>query len=215
MEPQNEILKLADNYRIETEYPYNIFKVKPNGKRGKYLRESERNPGTYPRIVLNGKDYNKHMVVAEQFIPKPDTDLPLEVDHINNDKKDYHIENLRWVTHKVNCINKKGYRKIDYEYFDTLPEGAKAFNVFKQSHFIDYYYDNNADMYHFNGLRYRKLHVLSNSKSPDHYDVRDINGKIKRITVAALDAYANKGSVKPVKPVSSASPQPELPQITD
>ena len=203
MEPKTvEVLKMDNNYRIETEYPYNIYKIKKDGSKGKYLKESERNPGSYPRIVLSGKDYNKHMVLAEQFIPKPDTDQPLEVDHINNDKKDYHIENLRWVTHKVNCINKKGYGKIDYEYFDTLPEDCKTLHIFNGSHFVDYYYDTNLNMYLFNGLRYRKLHILKTKTGTEHYDCRDNTGKIKRISLNYLQKL-------------NVSPQPVTPQITD
>lgn len=46
-----------------------------------------------------------HRLVALTFIPNPDNKA--EVDHINRNKLDNSISNLRWVTHGENQLNTK------------------------------------------------------------------------------------------------------------
>ena len=50
-----------------------------------------------------GKTLKIHRLVAEAFIPNPDNKT--EIDHINTDKTDNRVENLRWVTNKENMNN--------------------------------------------------------------------------------------------------------------
>ena len=61
----------------------------------------------YPIVVLTkgGESYWRrvHRILAEAFIPNPDN-LP-EVDHIDNNKANFDLSNLRWVTHRQNMNN--------------------------------------------------------------------------------------------------------------
>lgn len=66
----------------------------------------------YLRIALKGKKHLVHRLVAEAFIPNPNN-KPY-IDHINTDRTDNRVENLRWVTNKENCnnpISKQNYSK--------------------------------------------------------------------------------------------------------
>ena len=51
----------------------------------------------------NKKDLRVHRLVATAFIPNPDN--LTEVDHIDRNKKNNCVENLRWVSHPVNMDN--------------------------------------------------------------------------------------------------------------
>ena len=46
-----------------------------------------------------------HRVVAETFIEKPEGYGKVEVDHLNHNRQDNRVENLRWVTHEENMNN--------------------------------------------------------------------------------------------------------------
>ena len=70
---------------------------------GKMLKFSEDEDGYYRvGIHCDGKDYTVgvHKLVAEAFIPNPDN-KPC-IDHINGDRKDNRVENLRWCTVEEN-----------------------------------------------------------------------------------------------------------------
>ena len=68
----------------------------------------------YPRFVAckdgERRTIKIHRLVALAFIPNPDS-LPV-VDHINGDRSDNRVENLRWVTHSENSNNLWMHRRI-------------------------------------------------------------------------------------------------------
>ena len=62
-------------------------------------------------LTKDGKCSNKkiHRLVALAFIPNPENKPCIE--HINTDKTDNNIKNLRWATYKENCNNPITYNK--------------------------------------------------------------------------------------------------------
>lgn len=53
--------------------------------------------------IRKGRTFFIHRLVAMAFIPNPD-DLPC-VDHIDTNKENNNVENLRWCTHQENSLN--------------------------------------------------------------------------------------------------------------
>jgi hypothetical protein len=67
----------------------------------------------YKRVKIDGAYTMVHRLVATYFIPNPDN-LPV-VDHINENKEDNRVINLRWVTLQDNTsfINKRENKDLD------------------------------------------------------------------------------------------------------
>lgn len=148
---------LDDDYEIYTEYPYYIRK-KSNQK---IVKEGVKNNG-YIRVYLNGVSYYKHRIIATQFIPNDKPLIKTEVDHINHDRKDYHIINLRWVSAKENNKNKSSHKGVDYEYIDKddLPDDLIEVSEYGEYEFEGYYYSPETDLFYFdNGVQVRKMHI--------------------------------------------------------
>ena len=145
-----------DDYEISKEYPHEIRNKNTN----KIVSEYTENTG-YIRISLKGRKYQKHRLVAYQFIENPNG---LQyIDHINHDRTDNRIENLRWVSQKDNLKNKASSRGIIYRYFDYTDfddEDMEQVNEYKAYHFENYYYNQRTNKFYFDtGVNYRELHI--------------------------------------------------------
>jgi len=165
---------IADNdYEIFTEFPFQIRK-----KTNKRIVKEFVGYYGYVQCCLNRKKYQKHCIVALQFIPNPNN-LP-EVDHINHNKTDYHLENLRWVHHSENQKNQSSHKGHQYIFLKELPKTAEILEAYNghdlDGVFVDYEL---GKVYLFNGVRYREL-IPCRSNGSICYNVRDIDDiKIK------------------------------------
>jgi len=86
----------------------------PNAKVG-VIKNPQINKKTgYTHCKVRGAEGKRsmaiHRLVAEAFIPNPDG--LREIDHINRDKTDNRVENLRWSTRRENMRNVDGKRAI-------------------------------------------------------------------------------------------------------
>lgn len=91
---KGEILRrYPSSYRYQTRKDYYQF-VQPKPNSVGYMQVS----------VFGRNTCLVHRLVAEAFLPAPEPNQR-EVDHINQDKQDNRIENLRWVTRAENMKN--------------------------------------------------------------------------------------------------------------
>ena len=72
----------------------------------------------------NTKAVYCHRLVALAWIPNPDN-LPM-VDHINGERSDNRVENLRWVTNRENTQNRIEHRKGSLPGTTRYPKGWRA-----------------------------------------------------------------------------------------
>lgn len=152
---------LEDNdYEIFDQYPFYIRKK----KNGKIVKEGLMNNG-YIRVSLNGVQYLKHRIVAVHFLPNDDPLIKTEVDHINHDRSDYHLENLRWCTHKENQQNQSSYNNFECEYieYDDMPDDLVEVKDYGKYRFEDYYYSSDNNEFYFDtGVNLRVLRINFN-----------------------------------------------------
>ena len=124
------------DYEIWSDYPYPI-KRKGNDK---VIKEKANNEG-YICCSLNHKTYKKHRIIGFQFIDNDDPEHKTQVDHINHNRADDRVENLRWITHLDNQKNKTRWGNNKYTYVDELSNGVKYRELIGNRNQGNIYYD--------------------------------------------------------------------------
>ena len=66
----------------------------------------------YRKIQINNKGYFEHRLIWLYFNGK----MPIEIDHIDQNPKNNHINNLREVSHTQNLYNKRKYKNSTSRY---------------------------------------------------------------------------------------------------
>jgi hypothetical protein len=110
-----ETCHLLPRCEIYSEYPHMV-----RDSTGRILPNHETNGYMY--CYMDGVQTAMHQLIAQQWIDNPN--FYTEVDHLNGDRSDNHVSNLRWVTRKMNMNNKHNYGERDVVYVNELPEGA-------------------------------------------------------------------------------------------
>ena len=175
-----DLIDFENDYEIKTTYPYEIR----NKRTEKILKESIKGGGYYC-VHLNGMTYVKHRLIAKQFVPNPNN-YPC-VDHINHQRIDNHVSNLRWVSSSENSKNKsshKGVNYIFYDYADFDDDDIIVIDEYNGHEIEDYYYDMLTEKFLFDtGVNYRELHVNFNKNGWAYVCVKDVENKRVRISI--------------------------------
>ena len=169
-----DLIDFENDYEIKTTYPYEIR----NKRTEKILKESINSAGYYC-VYKNKVKYLKHRLVAKQFIPNPNN-LPC-IDHINHQKIDNHISNLRWCSISNNNKNKssnKGVNYVFYDYADFDDDDIIVIDEYNGHEIEDVYYDMLTEKFLFDtGVNYRELHVKFDRNGYAFVNVRDVENK--------------------------------------
>ena len=172
-----QTLEHDNDYEIFSEYPYPIRRI--SNKR--VVSEFDNGDG-YICVYLNKHKLFKHKIVANQFIPNPEG--LREVDHINRDRGDFHISNLRWTTRRENMRNISGSNGYWFDIVDSLPEDAVEIIQYSYHTLENYYYVPSEDaFYYFMGTQYRRMNVLR-QYNKDYINITDVEGRRTKLSIA-------------------------------
>ena len=145
-----------------------------------------------PSLILDPEtgllsNYYYHRILARHFIPNPDN-LP-QVDHIDRNKTNNSIENLRWVSSSDNNRNRTMRPYGRYEYLNTAPN-----DLIEITQYNDFEYP--ANKYFFCGENDRVIMRINDHKwlllaqtSQNGYlriNMKDINGRNHQICMHKL-----------------------------
>ena len=131
-----EVLKYDNDFEINTAFPYPVRRIGTDKIKKEYVDFYG-----YATININGKIYKKHRLIANQWINNDSPDTKNKVDHIDRNKLNNHISNLRWTTNKENCQNKNPTVYQNPEYLNELPSDAELIEEYNECEFDRYYYD--------------------------------------------------------------------------
>ena len=173
-----EFVTLNDypEYEILSQYPFTIRKKENNYE----VKECFNNCG-YIIVNLNQHPYEKHKIIAKQFIPNDDPINKNQIDHLNHIKTDNRIENLRWVSRSENQRNKLTYHGVPFEFVDSISEDAIEITTYGKYKFEGYFFHDNV-FYFYNGIQYKKLNIRNDSKGNKYVKMSNINGKTVQIS---------------------------------
>ncbi len=144
-----------------------VWSKKRQGSNGRFLKHCERAGYLYVGLHNKKKVKNKliHRLIGEHFIPNPENKPT--VDHINRNRKDNRIENLRWATNIEQNANqgllkrnKSGHKYISwnksYNGWRFLNQGAGVG--------ADRYFKTKIDAIHYKFYYLLKINLLKKTK---------------------------------------------------
>lgn len=101
-----------------------------NIKRNREVKHTKGRDG-YPGIVLTGADgkqhhFYVHRLLAEAFIPNPNN-YP-EINHKDENRNNYDLDNLEWCTRRYNCIYNDAHKRRGISVSATVKQSGGPHN---------------------------------------------------------------------------------------
>jgi hypothetical protein len=128
------------------------------------------------------KVWRHHQLVALQWMPNPNN-YPM-LDHLDNNRTNNTVENLRWCDAKINNQNYSGRNGIKYEVVDVLPDDHFVIETYSDWTFENYFYSPSTDkFYYWTGVRYRVLRMLHDQSGGVHFHMRDTDNRHRSVSV--------------------------------
>ena len=172
-----------DDYEVETEPPHRIRRKRD----GLILKLTLNKTLGYVIVSLNGEQYYYHRILAKHFIPNPEN--LQEVDHIDRDKKNNALENLRWVTRTENNSNRTVKKYGKREVLDHAPNDITEIRTFNDVEYAEnkyfFCFENNRVVQRVNDHKWQWV-----AQTPHNgylrINMRDINGRYHQVYMHKL-----------------------------
>ena len=162
------------DYEIFDEFPYRIRRKSNKRIVNEYLEKST----GYVALYLNRKFYRKHRILALQFIPNPDPERFTVVDHIDHDRLNNRISNIRWTSQRFNNNNTS-----KQNFVDDLPDDSIVVEKYIVHEFDGLYFSPGTNRFYvFNGINYNVKPIFQNKLGYYFTCVYDVTGKHRTIS---------------------------------
>ena len=156
-----EKLKLDSDYEISNEFTEKVkYPIRKTLRNGSIKIISEFEDGGYIRIAINQRIYFKHKLIAHQWIENDEPETKIYIDHIDRNKLNNNLNNLRWVTASENNKNKNKVKKQPYEYINKLPENTFKVSNFEEIQLDRYYYDTENKQIYLEDKRINRYKII-------------------------------------------------------
>ncbi|KAA6384430.1 MAG: hypothetical protein EZS28_020041 [Streblomastix strix] len=170
-----QFVTLSDfpTHEISTQEPWTIRRIDD-----KAINKIQTEKSGYKQVSINGKTMGFYRLVAIQFLPTDD--INKQVDHINHNRSDNSLINLRWLCRRDNCLNRTKPKRqhITYNYLDILPADYIELSQYGKHQFEGLYFSPSEDMFYMsNGIQYKELHVYEKMNGALFVYAPDVRGK--------------------------------------